>query len=139
MTKSCIPASTDLPEHKICMSIEFGQPGLVKQLARCFPSPLGKAPGVKFRGLGRAADNRSPESSLLIEHSVVKIADHFGLPSTRFPPLSKAGKGRRSPGLPVDVQLSEEEWRKNAAQSHLLQSLYYSKINTKQHQISSTG
>lgn len=75
-------------------SIDAGQPGLIlKQLARCFPSHLGESfPRVKFRGLGRAAGNRSPGSSPHIEHIVVKIAYHFGLPSTRFPPLCRLGK-----------------------------------------------
>ncbi|CAJ1071353.1 Hypothetical predicted protein [Xyrichtys novacula] len=86
-----------VPGQKSLNSSDSEQPDLVEQLARCFPSPPGKAPGVKFRGSGRAADIRSPRSSPQSEHSMVKIADHFGLPSTRFPPLCRLGKEGGAP------------------------------------------
>lgn len=63
-------------------------------------------PRVKFRGLGRAAGNRSPGSSPQMEHRVVKIAYHFGLPGTQFPPLCRLGKEGGAPALPVDIQHS---------------------------------
>lgn len=70
------------------------RPGPVaKQLARCFPSHLERAAfRVKFRGSGRAACNRSPGHGPQIEHRAVKIAYHFGLLGTRFPPLCRLGK-----------------------------------------------
>lgn len=75
------------------------------QLARCFPSPLGQA----VFGLNSAARGRLSATGLqgaaLRLNTVVKIARHFGLPSAQFPPL-QAGKGRRSPSLPVDIQPS---------------------------------
>ncbi len=63
-------------------------------------------PRVKFRGLGRAAGNRSPGSSPQIEHRVVKIAYHFGLPSTRFPPLCRLGK---EGGVPASQWISNPQ------------------------------
>lgn len=62
-------------------STDPGQPGLVvKHLASCFPSPLGKSsPRVKFHGLGKAAGSRAPGSSPQIEHKMVKIAHNFVL------------------------------------------------------------
>lgn len=83
---------------------------LVKQLDRCFSSHLeGSCLGVKFRGFGRAAGNRSPGTSPL--NGVVKIANRFGLPSTRFPPLCRLGKEGGVPGLPVGFQLCEDPQR----------------------------
>lgn len=64
-------------------------------------------PRVKFRGLGRAAGNRSPGSSPQFEHSVVKIAYHFGLPSTQFPPLCRLGK---EGGAPASQWILKAQW-----------------------------
>lgn len=60
---------TGASNRSICT--EAGQAELVSmQLAGCFPSPLGeRCPGVKFRGLRKAAGSRSPGSSPRIEQS----------------------------------------------------------------------
>lgn len=73
-------------------------------------------PRVKFRGLGKAAGYRSPGSSPQIEHRVVKIAHHFGLPSARFPPLCRLGK---EGGAPASQWISNPQWECNT-QSHIL-------------------
>lgn len=73
-------------------------------------------PRVKFRGLGKAAGYRSPGSSPQIEHRVVKIAHHFGLPSARFPPLCRLGK---EGGAPASQWISNPQWECNT-RSHIL-------------------
>lgn len=96
------------------------------------------SPRVKFRGLGKAAGNRSPGSSPQIEHRVVKIANHFGLPSTRFPPLGRLGK---EGGVPASLWIFNPQWecKGTVQQSHLLKVLQDSNCEAELHQTSTTG
>lgn len=82
----------------------------------------GSYPGVKFRGFGRAAGNRSRGSSPLIEQSG-KNSIPFWAAQYPVPTTLQAGKGRRSPSLPVSVLLCGTTKELDNAQSHFMEGL----------------
>lgn len=83
----------------------------------------GSYPGVKFRGFGRAAGNRSLGSSPLIEQSG-KNSIPFWAAQYPVPTTLQAGKGRRSPSPPVGfLQLCGTSKELDNAQSHFMEGL----------------